>query len=147
MWRRPFGRPVSGRQGLDPWMSPRSAVRANERTALGEEADSGVEAAAGDFDRMVILLRSNEQLFGALEGVSQRLHEVRTYLAEDDCNVSLGRECYRYWRTRHSGVLTQLRVNRLEARRVLRRLDTADLVCATLDEGPEVATEPGAGHP
>ena len=89
---------------------------------------------------MVVLLRSNEQLFGALEGVSQRLHEVRTYLAQDDCNVSLGRECYRYWRTRHSGVLTQLRANRLEARRVLRRLDAAAPIAPRRAGESEVAT-------
>jgi len=89
---------------------------------------------------MVVLLRNNEQLFGALEGVSQRLHEVRTYLAQDDCNVSLGRECYRYWRTRHSGVLTQLRANRVEARRVLRRLDAASLGHSGASGGWEVDT-------
>src|ERR1700722_8330291 len=97
MWWRPFRFPVPGREASDPIVSgPRA------------------EGTAGGFDRVVTLLQSNERLFGALEGVSQRLHEVRTYLAQDDCNVSLGRECYRYWRTRHSGVLTQLRANRLE---------------------------------
>jgi hypothetical protein len=89
---------------------------------------------------MVALLRSNERLFGTLDGVSQRLHEVRTYLAQDDCNVSLGRECYRYWRSRHSGVLTQLRANRLEARRVLRRLDATSLGYSGARSGWEVDT-------
>ncbi len=127
MWWRPFERPVYGREESDPMVSAPSAAFADERTPSVDEADSGVEAAACDFDRMVVLLRSNERLFGTLEGVSQRLHEVRAYLAQDDCNVTLGRECYRYWRDRHSRVLTQLRANRVEARRVLRRLDSAVL--------------------
>ncbi len=132
MWWRPFVRPVFGRKAVDPMVSACPAEFADERTAPGDQVDSGAAAAAADIDRMVVLLRSNEHLFGALEGVSKRLHEVRTYLAQDDCNVSLGRECYRYWRTRHSGVLTQLRANRLEARRVLARLDAAALVSSAL---------------
>jgi hypothetical protein len=123
MWWRNFGRPVSGRKVMEPQISSLAEALAAERPAPAGETGSGLEAAVGDFDRMVKLLRSNEQLFGKLEDVSRRLDEVRSYLAEDDCNVTLARECHRYWRTRHSGVLTQLRANRVEARRLLRRLD------------------------
>ncbi len=123
MWWRPFRHPLSGREASDPIVA-------------GPEAG----CTASDFERMVALLRSNERLFGTLDGVSQRLHEVRTYLAQDDCNVSLGRECYRYWRSRHSGVLTQLRANRLEARRVLRRLDATSLGYSGARSGWEVDT-------
>ena len=108
MWRRLFGYPVSGR--ADP-ASPGPGRKQRPVTSSAWSSCCG----------------ATSSLFGALEAVSQRLHEVRTYLAQDDCNVSLGRECYRYWRDRHSGVLTQLRANRLEARRVLRRLDAAVL--------------------
>jgi hypothetical protein len=140
MWWRPFGRPVSGREAFQPGVWGSRAADAESSNALGDVADSGAKVATGDFDRMVVLLRSNERLFGTLEGVSQRLHEVRAYLAQDDCNHSLARECYRYWQTRHSGVLTQLRANRLEARHVLGRLDAAALERSPLAGGSQVTT-------
>jgi hypothetical protein len=76
-----------------------------------------------DFGRLVWLARSNQQLFGLLHALSDRLHGVRAYLAGAGCNARLGRAYYQHWRTRHSGVLLLLRANRLEARRLLARLD------------------------
>ena len=80
------------------------------------------EDAAENCERLVVLFRDNERLIAALQTVSQRLHAVRGYVAEPDCNVGLGGAYYLYWRTRHSGVLTMLRANRLEGRRILERL-------------------------
>jgi hypothetical protein len=76
-----------------------------------------------DFGRLVGLVRSNEGLTERLGVVSRRLRIVRAYLAQDGCNLRLGQAYYLYWRTKHSGVLQQLRANRLEARRLLARIE------------------------
>jgi hypothetical protein len=78
---------------------------------------------ADEFGRLIQLVRSNERLFVVLRDLAGRLHGVRSYLTRADCNVRLGKAYYQYWRARHSGVLAFLRANRLEARRLLARLD------------------------
>ena len=81
------------------------------------------EDGGDEFGRLVWLLKSNDRLFAALRVSTERLRSVRAYLAEAGCNVFLGKASYAYWRTRRSSVLTLLRANRIEARRLLGRLD------------------------
>jgi hypothetical protein len=88
-----------------------------------------INAASGEDDaplligRLIRIFRSNERLFAELRTLSQRLRSSRAYLAEPGCNLSLGTAYYDYWRAKHSGVLTFLRANRLEARRLLAQIN------------------------
>jgi hypothetical protein len=123
MSRLPFVHPVFGKDELDLLAPAPLLGFEDDGPAPGEENVSGAEASAGDLDRVVEVVRSFEMLLGALEGVSERLNTVRTYLAKDDCNVALGREYYQYWRAKHARILTMLRENRLHARRTLRRVE------------------------
>jgi hypothetical protein len=113
---------VYGSKESDSIGPPWSAESASD-VAASRDVVPVVGTVPDDFGRLVWLARSNQQLFGLLHTLSDRLHGVRAYLAGAGCNVSLGRAYYQYWRTRHSGVLLLLRANRLEARRLLARLD------------------------
>jgi hypothetical protein len=116
------GTPVTGKS--------EAAYRSFADCTLRILASCSESVAAGgeppdDFGRLVGLVRSNEGLTDLLGVVSRRLRDVRAYLAQDGCNPRLGQAYYLYWRTKHSGVLQQLRANRLEARRLLARIEIA----------------------
>ncbi len=91
----------------------------------GPTTVGSVAAPEGDLDRLVRLTRCSARFARELERLTLRLRTVRTYLARPGSNPILGRAYESSVRESRSRVLTQLRANRIEARRLLARLDPA----------------------
>jgi hypothetical protein len=117
------GTPV---HGMTPLMSHESTGSSLIERSTPKARDTGVrdeDLQNNDSSRLARLARGNEQLIGWLRRVSDRLRGIRIYLDRADANVGLGTCYYRFWRAKHTIVLTLLRANRIEARRLLAGLD------------------------
>lgn len=92
---------------------------------------TGQAMAAGDggrrdlFGRFVSVYQSNEFLFAELESVKQKIARTNAYLETPASNPILARAQLRQLKARRSAVLTVLRANRLQARALLDRTETA----------------------
>ncbi|CAN5602598.1 hypothetical protein BH23PLA1_BH23PLA1_14290 [soil metagenome] len=71
------------------------------------------------FGRAVRLVQDNERLFAALHATTIQLRRARIYLADPTSNPTLAKLHLDRIRTRRSGILAQLRANRIEAQDLL----------------------------
>jgi hypothetical protein len=78
-----------------------------------------VEPAHNAFGRIVSLFRSNAFLFSELQNVKLKLARARVYRDTPGSNPVLAEAHVLQLRAKHSAVLTMLRANRIEARRLL----------------------------
>jgi hypothetical protein len=75
--------------------------------------------AANPLERLAQLMNSNERLMDELATSRLRVSDARAYLDVPGCNLRFGEAHLDRCRTRHSGILSQLRANRIEALRLL----------------------------
>ena len=75
--------------------------------------------AANPLERLAQLMNSNERLMDELAASRLRISDARAYLDVPGCNVRFGEAHLERCRTRHSGILAQLRANRIEALQLL----------------------------
>jgi hypothetical protein len=75
--------------------------------------------AANPLERLSQLMNSNERLMDDLATSRLRISDARAYLDVPGCNVRFGEAHLERCRTRHSGILAQLRANRIEALQLL----------------------------
>jgi hypothetical protein len=89
-------------------------------------ASPATEAGGGDanlFAQVVSLYQSNSSLFSELKSLRGKQQRAREYLGTPGCNAALGEAHLLRLRARHSATLAVLRANRLQARRLLSRLE------------------------
>lgn len=91
-----------------------ATVRANIRKQAEVPA-----AAANPLERMAQLVRSNDLLMGELEKARGRVVRARLALETPAGNTRLGSLYLEHCKSKHRGVLAQLRANRIEANRLL----------------------------
>jgi hypothetical protein len=94
-----------------------------------------VEPPGDTFGQIVALYHSNEFLFSELQNVKLKLARARAYRDTAGSNPVLAGAYLLQLRARHSAVLTMLRANRIEARRLLG------------DPGPTLASAPARALP
>ena len=75
--------------------------------------------AANPLERLAQLVNSNERLMDELATSRLRVSDARAYLDAPGCNARFGEAHLDRCRVRHSGILAQLRANRIEALRLL----------------------------
>ena len=75
--------------------------------------------AANPLERLSQLMNSNEKLMAELATSRLRISDARAYLDAPGCNVRFGEAHLERCRARHSGILAQLRANRIEALQLL----------------------------
>lgn len=97
-----------------------------------EGAEVVEELGAHELGRMVLLVRSNDRLFDDLRANHARIAEALAYLSRDDANKALGWARMARLRDRHSAILTKLRANRIEGRRLLAQFETVPTSNRTL---------------
>jgi hypothetical protein len=102
-------------------MAPSFAEDSGLQSAVPAEtaACPQVEPPHNAFGRIVSLFRSNEFLFSELQNVKLKLARARVYRDTPGSNPVLAEAHVLQLRARHSAVLTMLRANRIEARRLL----------------------------
>ena len=81
--------------------------------------ESAVHAASNPLERLAQLVHSNDRLMDELTTSRARIVSARAYLDRPGCNVKFGSAHLERCRTRHSGILAQLRANRIEALHLL----------------------------
>jgi hypothetical protein len=69
--------------------------------------------------RLVQIVQANDQLMEELATIRRRIVRARDYLNSSGCNLRFGAENLAYCKSKHRGVLAQLRANRIEANRIL----------------------------
>lgn len=74
---------------------------------------------SGVLGRLVRLVQANDQLMEELATIRRRIVRARDYLDSSGCNLRFGAENLAYCKSKHRGVLAQLRANRIEANRIL----------------------------
>jgi hypothetical protein len=77
------------------------------------------QPATNPLERLAQLVHSNDRLMDELTTSRARIVSARSYLDRPGCNVQFGSAHLERCRTRHSGILAQLRANRIEALRLL----------------------------
>jgi hypothetical protein len=75
--------------------------------------------APNPLERLSQLVDANDQLMDELTTSRARIVSARAYLDRPGCNARFGSAHLERCRTRHSGVLAQLRANRIEALHLL----------------------------
>ena len=75
--------------------------------------------------RLAELLLANDRLMEELASSRGRIARARAYQDEPGCNVRFGLANFERCRVKHSGILAQLRANRIEAMGLLGRSATA----------------------
>ena len=88
-------------------------------TPLPFEDHPGPGGPPNPFERLVQIMKENDDLLAALRQLGARLAQARAYLAEPGCNAALGNANLLRVKTKHSCVLVLLRANRIEAQRIL----------------------------
>lgn len=71
--------------------------------------------AANPLERLVQLMQSNDRLMAELGASRERIVQARAYLDQPGCNAGFGVTYLERCRSKHSGILAQLRANRIEA--------------------------------
>ncbi len=87
-------------------------------------ADSQVKlmappAAANPLERLAQLVIANDRLMDELATSRARIVAARSYLDSPGCNARFGSAHLERCRSKHSGILAQLRANRIEALHLL----------------------------
>jgi hypothetical protein len=75
--------------------------------------------ASNPLERLSQLVNANDQLMDELTTSRARIVSARAYLDRPGCNARFGSAHLERCRARHSGVLAQLRANRIEALHLL----------------------------
>jgi hypothetical protein len=78
-----------------------------------------VPIASNSLERLSQLMLSNDRLMDELVTSRARIVAARNYLDRVDCNPRFGSAHLERCRTKHSGILAQLRANRIEALQLL----------------------------
>jgi hypothetical protein len=81
--------------------------------------EQGPTVASNPLERLAQLVNSNDWLMDELTTSRARIVSARAYLDRPGCNARFGSAHLERCRTRHSGILAQLRANRIEALRLL----------------------------
>jgi hypothetical protein len=76
-------------------------------------------AASNPLERLAQLLLSNDRLIADLTASRSRIVSALAYLDQPDCNLRFGSAHLERCRARHSGILAELRANRVEALHLL----------------------------
>ncbi|MEO6807576.1 MAG: hypothetical protein ABI353_00485 [Isosphaeraceae bacterium] len=71
------------------------------------------------FGRLILIARSNEQYLGQLDALNVRIGQARTQLDNAHGEARVERAYLTHLKTKRSGVLAQLRANRIEAEQIL----------------------------
>jgi hypothetical protein len=87
--------------------------------AQAERTHQGPPTAANPLERLAQLVNSNDRLMDELTTSRARIVSARNYLDRPGCNARFGKAHLERCRDRHSGILAQLRANRIEALRLL----------------------------
>ena len=82
-------------------------------------------AAANPLERLAQLVLANDRLMEDLASSRRRISRARAYQDEPGCNARFGAAHLERCRCRHSGILAQLRANRIEALGLLGRSGSA----------------------
>jgi hypothetical protein len=93
--------------------SPASSPTRNRKT------ESTPPIASNSLERLAQLMISNDQLMDELVTSRAKIVAARTYLDKPDCNLRFGSAHLERCRAKHSGILAQLRANRIEALQLL----------------------------
>lgn len=80
--------------------------------------------ASNPLERLAQLVNANDRLMDELTTSRARIVSARAYLDRPGCNTRFGSAHLERCRTRHSGILAQLRANRIEALRLLGEKDS-----------------------
>jgi hypothetical protein len=83
------------------------------------KVERGTDTASNPLERLAQLVHSNDRLMDELTTSRARIVSARAYLDRPESNVKFGSAHLERCRTRHSGILAQLRANRIEALRLL----------------------------
>ena len=86
----------------------------------------GPVIASNPLERLAQLVIANDRLMDDLAASRARIVSARAYLDSPECNPRFGSAHLERCRARHSGVLAQLRANRIEALRLLGDGDSDD---------------------
>lgn len=90
-------------------------------------SENGVAAApeneTNPFGQLVSLVKEHDALVAELASLRVKLNRAARYLESNGCHVNLGKAHFDRLKFKHATILNQLRVNRLEARRFLQKLD------------------------
>jgi hypothetical protein len=81
---------------------------------------AGGSAGANPLERLIRIMRENDQLLGRLEAVGRRLGQARAYADDPGSNPSLSTTLVEHARAGYAKVLDKLRSNRVEALGILR---------------------------
>ncbi len=82
--------------------------------------------ATNPLERLAQLMLSNERLMEDLATSRSRIASARGYLDGPDCHVRFGEAHLDRSRAKHSGILAQLRANRIEALHLLAEAGSDD---------------------
>jgi hypothetical protein len=84
------------------------------------EATRGRATGPNPFERLVEIMRQNEQLLERLKVLGTRLQRARDYANDPESNPSLATTLVAHARTRYAEVVAQVRANRVESIAILR---------------------------
>jgi hypothetical protein len=82
-------------------------------------AEQVLPVASNPLERLAQLVNANDWLMDELTTSRARIVSARAYLDRPGCNTRFGSAHLERCRARHSGILAQLRANRIEALRLL----------------------------
>ena len=85
------------------------------------------EDGPGDFERLVGIYQGNQFLFRELKSLKEKIARTEAYLQASHRSLLLGETHLKSLRTKQTAVLRVLRVNRVEARDMLERLDAGEV--------------------
>jgi uncharacterized membrane protein len=84
-----------------------------------DRAELTPSVASNPLERLAQLVNANDRLMDELTTSRARIVAARAYLDRPGCNARFGSAHLERSRGRHSGILAQLRANRIEALRLL----------------------------
>ena len=105
-----FENPVSHRQIARTAPTPSPALR---------EAPATPPVVGNPLERLAQLVHSNDRLMDELTVSRGRIVAARTYLDRPGCHARFGSAHLERCRTKHTGILAQLRANRIESLHLL----------------------------
>jgi len=94
--------------------------------AQPDQAGPSFGGACNPLERLTQLVHSNDRLMDELTTSRARIMAARAYLDRPGCNTRFGSAHLERCRNRHSGILAQLRANRIEALRLLGEKGSVD---------------------
>jgi hypothetical protein len=91
----------------------------NDQVPPGDPASRRLPVPPNPLERLTQIVQSNDHLLGELQKFRGKVNCARAYLDDPRCNIVLGTVSLNWARTKHTGVLAQLRANRIEANHIL----------------------------